>query len=161
QGVQVDVGALAGVIAADTATGRVRLGAGTRLHKLPALLGPFGLALENMGDIDRQTIAGAISTGTHGTGLAFGGIASRVVGATLATADGTLLTVDAGQNPELLPAVRLGLGALGVLVDVTVQCVPAFLLQAVERPEPFDTVLEGVVERMRGADHFEFYWFPH
>ncbi|MBF0671667.1 MAG: FAD-binding protein [Salinibacterium sp.] len=159
EGVQVDVSALSGLIEADAASGRVRLGAGTRLHELPALLDPLGLALENMGDIDRQTIAGAISTGTHGTGIRFGGLASRIVGATLVTAEGEVLSID--ESSELLPAVRVGLGALGVLVDVTVACVPSFLLQAVERPEPLDAVLDEVSERMRGADHFEFYWFPH
>jgi FAD-linked oxidoreductase len=158
-GVQLDVGALRGLIHADPTTGRVRLGAGTPLHALPEILDPLGLALENMGDIDRQTVAGAISTGTHGTGVTFGGIASRVVGATLVTADGEVLTV--GDDDAILPAVQLGLGALGVLVDVTVQCVPSFLLRADERPEGFEPVLESFEERMRASNHFEFYWFPH
>ena len=93
--------------------------------------------MENLGDIDAQSIAGAISTGTHGTGAAVrrdrdpGRRARR-----WSTASGDLLTVERDENAELLPAVALGLGALGVLVDVTLQCVPAFLLQAVERPEP-------------------------
>ena len=90
--------------------------------------------MPNMGDIDRQTIAGAISTGTHGTGLGFGGLATQVVAATLVTATGELLTVERDREPELLPAVRLGLGALGVLVEVTLQLVPRFVLHAVERP---------------------------
>ncbi|MGO8609069.1 FAD-binding protein, partial [Rhizobium johnstonii] len=92
-------------------------------------------------DIDRQSISGAISTGTHGTGSRFGGIATQVVGATLLTADGDLLTVDDDHSPELLAAVALGLGALGILVDVTLRCVPAFTLHAVERPEPLDGVV--------------------
>jgi hypothetical protein len=158
-GVQLDVGALRGLIHADPTTARVRLGAGTPLHALPEILDPLGLALENMGDIDRQTIAGAISTGTHGTGVTFGGIASRVVGATIVTADGEVLTVE--DDDAILPAVQLGLGALGVLVDVTLQCVPSFLLRADERPEGFDPVLESFEERVRASNHFEFYWFPH
>ncbi|QEE62678.1 FAD-binding protein [Salinibacterium sp. dk2585] len=158
-GVQVDVSALSGLYEVDAATARARVGAGTRLHDLAELLAPHGLALENMGDIDRQTVAGAISTGTHGTGIRFGGLAARIVGVTLVTAEGDVLSVD--ESSELLPAVRLGLGALGVLVDVTIQCVPAFLLHAVERPERLEVVLENLVDRMRGADHFEFYWFPH
>jgi len=117
--------------------------------------------MENLGDIDRQTIAGAISTGTHGTGPRFGGISTQVVGATLVTPSGDLLVVDETQNAELLPAVALGLGALGILVDVTLQCVPAFVLHAVEHPEPLAQVLAALDERSGTVDHFEFYWFPH
>lgn len=117
--------------------------------------------MTNLGDIDRQSIAGAISTGTHGTGARFGGIATQVVAATLVTADGELLTVSETENAEMLPAVALGLGALGILVDVTIQCVPAFVLEAVERPEPLDAVVDDLVARADAVDHFEFYWFPH
>jgi FAD-linked oxidoreductase len=159
--VQLDVADLSGVIDADAATGRVTLGAGTPLHRLPRLLEPYGLAMPNMGDIDRQTIAGAISTGTHGTGLAFGGLATQVVAATLVTGTGELLRVSETERPDLLPAVRLGLGALGVLVEVTLQLVPRFVLQAVERNEPFDAVLDGWVDRVREVDHLDVYWFPH
>lgn len=160
-GVQLDLTDLSGVIHADISTGRVALAAGTPLHLLPHLLAPYGLALANMGDIDRQTIAGATSTGTHGTGLAFGGLATQIVGAKLVTGTGELLTVNETERPDLLPAVRLGLGALGVLVELTLQLVPRYVLQAVEQPEPLDDVLDGWTERVHGADHFEFYWFPH
>ncbi|TFC50984.1 MULTISPECIES: D-arabinono-1,4-lactone oxidase [unclassified Cryobacterium] len=159
-GVQLDL-AWGGLIDVDEATARVTIAAGTRLHQLPALLAPYGLALENMGDIDRQTIAGATSTGTHGTGGAFAGLAAQIVAVTLVTGDGSVLRVTETENPELLPAVRLGLGALGILVDLTIQCVPAFLLHAVDAPEPFEAVLDGYLERSTSADHFEFYWFPH
>ncbi|MDQ1608688.1 MAG: L-gulono,4-lactone dehydrogenase [Microbacteriaceae bacterium] len=159
--VQLDLGGLAGVLAVDAATRRVTLGAGTRLHQLPALLRPHGLAMENMGDIDRQTIAGATSTGTHGTGGRFGGLATQIVALTVVTASGELLTVSETENAELLPPARVGLGALGVIVDLTIQCVPAFLLHAVERPEPLESALQTYLERSASEDHFEFYWFPH
>ena len=159
--VLVDLSDLTGLVAVDRERGRVRLRAGTRLHSIPRLLAPHALAMPNLGDIDRQTIAGAISTGTHGTGDRFGGIATQVVAATLVTADGEVLTVDEEDNAELLPAVALGLGALGILVDITLQCVPAFVLHAVERPEPLDAVTEALPRRHAAADHFEFYWFPH
>jgi len=152
---------LSGLVSVDVDRGRVTLLAGTRLHRVPALLAPFGLAMENLGDIDRQSIAGAISTGTHGTGARFGGLAAQVVGATLVTASGDLLTVSEDENPELVPAVALGLGALGILVDVTLQCVPAYVLHAMEQPEPLDDVLTALDDRVAAADHFEFYWFPH
>jgi FAD-linked oxidoreductase len=131
------------------------------LHQIPRLLAPFGLAMPNLGDIDRQSISGAISTGTHGTGAGFGGIATQVTAATLVTADGELLIVDEQQNSELLPAVALGLGALGILVEVTLQCVPAFLLHSVERREGLHEVVQSLDSRVAGSDHFEFYWFPH
>jgi FAD-linked oxidoreductase len=158
-GIQLDMSALDGLRSIDGT--KVTLGAGTVLHDLPALLDPHGLALENMGDIDSQTISGATSTGTHGTGAGFGGLATRITGATLVIGDGNILTVSATENAELLPAVALGLGSLGILVDVTVDCVPAFVLSAVERPESLDKVLDGWEQRVDESDHFEFYWFPH
>lgn len=160
-GVQLDLEDLTGIVAVDPERDRVTLAAGTHLHQLPRLLRPHGLALANMGDIDRQTIAGATSTGTHGTGGAFGGLATQIVGLTLVTGQGELLRIDETENADLLPAARLGLGALGVIVDITLQCVPAYLLQAVERPEPLQPTLETYLDRSAAADHFEFYWFPH
>jgi FAD-linked oxidoreductase len=160
-GVLLDLDGLSGLIAVDAPRRRVTLAAGTRLFALPALLRPYGLALENMGDIDRQSIAGATSTGTHGTGGSFGGLATQIVGATLVTASGELLRVSESENAELLPAVRLGLGALGILVELTLQCVPAFVLHAVERPEPLEAVIDSYLHRSAAEDHFEFYWFPH
>lgn len=160
-GTLLEMTELSGLVGVDRDRQRARLLAGTRLHRIPALLAPYGLAMANLGDIDRQSISGAISTGTHGTGSRFGGIATQVVAATLVTADGELLTVSHDENAELLPAVTLGLGALGILVDVTIQCVPAFVLEAVERPEPLDSVVDDVVSRADAVDHFEFYWFPH
>jgi FAD-linked oxidoreductase len=160
-GVLLDLTDLTGLVSVDRERARVTLRAGTRLHHIPALLAPYGLAMTNLGDIDRQSISGALSTGTHGTGARFGGLATQVTAATLVTADGGLLIVDEEQNGEMLPAVSLGLGALGVLVEVTLQCVPAFVLHAVERPEELAGVLDGLEARVAASDHFEFYWFAH
>lgn len=160
-GILLELDGLSGLVRVDRDRAQVTLLAGTHLHRLPALLEPHGLAMANLGDIDRQTIAGAISTGTHGTGLGFGGIATQVVGVTMVTSDGSLLTANAEEEPELLPALALGLGALGILVEVTLQCVPTFVLHAVERPEPLDDVLPNLLDRAAAVDHFEFYWFPH
>ena len=157
--VQLDLTHLAGLLDADPARDRVTLAAGTRLHSIPDLLGPLGLAMTNLGDIDRQSISGAVSTGTHGTGLGFGGIATQVVGLRLVDGTGTVRTLTEG-DPELAGAV-VGLGALGVVTALTLQCVEAFTLQAVERPEPLEEVLESFVERCAQVDHLEFYWFPH
>ena len=105
--------------------GRVTLGAGTHLHQLPALLAPYGLALRTWATSTAQTIAGATSTGHARHGRGFGGLATQIVGAHLVTGTGELAHASARpSNSELLPAARLGLGALGVIVDVTLQLVP-------------------------------------
>ena len=160
-GVLLELDDMQGLVSVDADRARVTLLAGTRLHRIPRLLAPHGLAMQNLGDIDRQSIAGAISTGTHGTGAGFTGLAGQIVGAVLITADGEFLRVDEQEKPELLPAVALGLGALGVLVEVTLQCVPAFLMQAIDEPAPLEEVLTSLDERVTASDHFEFYWFPH
>ncbi|WP_087130596.1 D-arabinono-1,4-lactone oxidase [Microbacterium esteraromaticum] len=160
-GVLLELDDLQGLVTADAATGRVTFLAGTRLHRIPALLRPYGLAMENLGDIDRQSISGAISTGTHGTGTGFGGIAAQVCGLTMVTASGEFLRIDETHNAELLPGAVIGLGALGIVVEVTVQCVPAFILHAVDEPVPLDEVLADAQGRAAASDHFEFYWFPH
>ncbi len=157
----VTLDALSGLHHVNTATGEVTLGAGTRLRDIPALLAPHGLAMENLGDIDRQTIAGAISTGTHGTGLTFPGLAGQVTGLTLVLANGRVMDVDARTAPELFAAARLGLGAFGILTRIRLRCVPAFLLDADEHAEPIDALLAEFDDRIRTADHLEFYLFPH
>lgn len=157
--VLLDLTRLQGLVRADPFTGQVTLLAGTRLHAVPRLLAPSGLAMPNLGDIDRQSIAGAISTGTHGTGAGHAGLSAQVAGLVLIQPDGGRLTLEDGD--PLLPAAALGLGALGVIAEVTLQCVPAFLLRAVERSESLPDVLAGLAHRVKEADHFEFYWFPH
>ncbi|CAM5719350.1 D-arabinono-1,4-lactone oxidase [Mycolicibacterium aubagnense] len=159
--IQVHLSALAGVLGVDGDRKQVTVGGGTPLWQLTQLLATQGLALENMGDIDRQTISGAISTGTHGTGVTFGGLATQVVGLTLVTGNGELVRIDEEQNSELLPAARVGLGALGIIVEVTLQCVPSFAIHAIERVEPIDQVIASFDERCTHTDHFEFFWFPH
>ena len=160
-GVLLELERLTGLVSVDEKSKRATLLAGTRLYDVPRLLRPYGLAMQNLGDIDRQSLSGAISTGTHGTGAQFGGIATQVVGARLVTGTGELLTVSETENADLLPAVALGLGALGILVEVTLQCVPAFVLHAVEKPEALGEVLADLDDRVAAADHFEMYWFPH
>jgi L-gulonolactone oxidase len=129
------------------------------MSQLNALLAAHELAVPNLGDIDAQTVAGAISTGTHGTGAAHCTLASCVAAVTLVTGTGQIIRVDAGS--ELFPAVRLGLGALGILVDVTLRCVDAFPLLADERPMRLADVLARVDDDIAVNDHVEFYWYPY
>ncbi|AZG45344.1 D-arabinono-1,4-lactone oxidase [Gordonia insulae] len=158
-GVQIDLRAMRGLVSVDDGRARVTVAAGTHLHEIPSLLAPHRLAMANLGDIDRQTIAGATSTGTHGTGAAFGGISTQIVAATIVTGTGEILQL--GENDADLAAVALGLGALGIVTDLTLQCVPAFSIRAEERPSSADDAIDGFLERTATHDHHEFYWFPH
>ena len=142
----------------------VRVGAGIRLRALCRVLAEHGLALENMGDIDVQSIAGAISTGTHGTGATVRGLADQVRGVRLVGATGEVVEADQTRHRELFEVARLGLGSVGVLTAVTLRCVPAFTLTADERPRPLGAVLEALDDEsgpVHANDHFEFYWFPY
>jgi len=159
--VQLCLDRLSGIVRANRETGLVTVLAGTRLHELNVALWHLGLAMTNLGDIDVQSIAGAISTGTHGTGAKLGGIATQVRALQLVLADGSLRDVDASTEPELFGAARVGLGALGVIATVTLQCEPAFALAAAEAPASLDMVLADLDANIDGNDHFEFYWFPH
>ncbi|MEU8758802.1 D-arabinono-1,4-lactone oxidase [Streptomyces sp. NPDC048659] len=160
-GVQLRLDRLATLESVDRTTGLVTVGAGMPLWRLNPLLAEHGLALEILGDIDRQTVSGAISTGTHGSGTGFGGIATQVRALELVLADGTLVTCSAQERPELFAAARVGLGALGILTRVTLQCVPLFALHARDEARPVDETLARVHELADTHDHFEFFWFPH
>lgn len=160
-GTQLLLDGMSGLLSVDREKKLVTLAGGTRLFDIPALLAPYGLAMENLGDIDRQSISGAVSTGTHGTGLRFGGIATQIRALTLVTGTGQVLRCSEQENPEVFAVARVGLGALGIIVAVTLQCVDSFMLHAVELPEPLGEVLAALPERNARSDHFEFYWFPH
>ena len=160
-GAALDLSSWNGIVSADLASGLVTVRSGTTIRELNAALSALGLAMANMGDIDAQTVSGAISTGTHGTGAKLQGIAAQVAGLELVLADGSVVTCSATERPDLFEAARVSLGALGVLSTVTLQCVPAFTLAADERPMPLEEVLGRFGELAAGNDHFEFYWFPY
>ena len=143
------------------AAGLATVRAGTTLHQLNAELAARGWAMTNLGDIDRQTVAGAVSTGTHGTGAAFGGLAGQLRAMELVLADGTVLRCSPTEHPEVFSAARVGLGALGVLSTVTLQTVPAFALRAEEGSARLADLLADLDAVLTSTDHVEFYWFPH
>lgn len=138
----------------------VTVQAGIRLHRLNDELAVRGLALPNLGDIDRQSIAGATSTATHGTGAALGNIATRIVGMEIVTGDGSIVRCDEDENPDVLRVARVSLGALGIVTEITLRCVPAFNLHAVETVEPLTDVVSKFDEVMHSTDHVEFFWMP-
>ncbi len=159
EGVQLSLRRMDAVLDHDPASHRVRVQAGITLHDLNARLQALGLALPNLGDVDPQSLAGAISTGTHGTGGRLHGIAAAVIGLELVSGTGEVVEVDR-QHPWF-GAARVGLGALGIVTEVTLQCVPAFLLHAREEPMALGAVMDGLDELVDANDHMEFYWFPH
>ena len=160
-GAALDLSGWTDVISADVRTGLVTVRSGTTIRALNAALDALGLAMPNLGDINAQTISGAISTGTHGTGARLGGIATQVAALDLVLADGSVVSCSERDRPDLFAAARVGLGALGVISTVTLRCVPAFTLAADERPMPLAEVTGRFAEFAADNDHFEFYWFPY
>jgi L-gulono-1,4-lactone dehydrogenase len=161
EGALVGLEALSGVLDADRGSGLVRVAGGTVLADLNEELAGLGLAMENLGDIDRQTIAGAISTGTHGTGARLGNISAQVEGLELVLGDGSVRHLNAATDSELLRAARIGVGALGAISAVTLRCVPAFDLLRVDAPHPREEVLDSFQERAEEHEHFELFTFPY
>jgi L-gulonolactone oxidase len=152
---------LADVLDVDVAGGLVRVQAGITIRELSRRLETYGLALENLGDIDVQSIAGAISTATHGTGARLRNISAQVAELTLVLADGSTLVCSPERDEEVFRAARVGLGALGVIVEVTLRCVPAFTLHGVDAPAPLAQTLERFETLALENDHFEFFVFPY
>ncbi|MCF3132014.1 D-arabinono-1,4-lactone oxidase [Streptomyces olivochromogenes] len=152
---------LTGIRSIDRDAMTVTVEAGTPLKRLNLALAREGLSLTNMGDIMEQTVSGATSTGTHGTGRESASIAAQIKGLELVTGDGSLLTCSEKENPEVFAAARIGLGALGVITAITFAVEPVFLLTAREEPMPFDRVLAEFDQLWAENEHFEFYWFPH
>ncbi|MEV6792248.1 D-arabinono-1,4-lactone oxidase [Streptomyces sp. NPDC051320] len=160
-GVLIRPGLLTGIRQIDRTAGTVTVESGTPLKRLNLALAREGLSLTNMGDIMDQTVAGATSTGTHGTGRESASIAAQIRGLELVTADGTVLTCSEKENPDVFAAARIGLGALGVITAITFAVEPVFLLTAREEPMGFDRVTAEFDQLVAENEHFEFYWFPH
>ncbi|WP_324785201.1 D-arabinono-1,4-lactone oxidase [Streptomyces sp. H51] len=152
---------LTGIRGIDREAMTVTVEAGTPLKRLNLALAREGLSLTNMGDIMEQTVSGATSTGTHGTGRESASIAAQIKGLELVTADGSVLACSEKENPDVFAAARIGLGALGVVTAITFAVEPVFLLTAREEPMPLDRVLAEFDQHWAENEHFEFYWFPH
>ncbi|MEU3403037.1 D-arabinono-1,4-lactone oxidase [Streptomyces sp. NPDC006670] len=160
-GVLIRPQALSGIRSVDRAAGTVTVAAGTALKDLNRALAAQGLSLTNMGDIMEQTVSGATSTGTHGTGRDSASLAAQIRALELVTADGRLVSCSEKENPEVFAAARLGVGALGVVTSLTFAVEPLFLLTAREEPMRFDRVTAEFEQHVAENEHFEFYWFPH
>lgn len=140
---------------------QVTVQAGIRLNDLNPLLWAEGLSLSNLGTIAEQSVAGAITTGTHGSGIKYGNIATQVVGVSLVCANGEVKQINESENARLLPAVKISLGALGVISKVTLQCEDAFYLKEESYPLRFDEAMDGFEEQLNTVEHFKMWWFAH
>jgi FAD-linked oxidoreductase len=160
-GMMVRLDRLSRVLEVDRKRGLARVEGGIVLRDLSEALWQQGLALENLGDIDVQTISGAISTATHGTGERFRNISSQVEALELVTADGSLVECSPDSDADLWRAARVGLGSLGVIATLTLRCVPAFTIRRHDHPLPLAEALERLDQLAGHNDHFEFYVFPH
>ncbi|HEX6944652.1 MAG TPA: D-arabinono-1,4-lactone oxidase [Casimicrobiaceae bacterium] len=157
-GMLLDLGALDRVVDHDPDSGVVRVQGGVRLHALGPQLAARGLALENQGDIDAQALAGALMTGTHGTGERFRNLSANVVGMRIVDGRGELREL---TDPDELRAARVSLGAVGVVTEIALRCVPLFGLRRVDEPEPLGPTLDRLDELVAGHDHLELFVFPY
>jgi len=160
-GVRVSLDGLAGLVAVDPDSRLVTVQAGMPLQVLNRVLAEHGLALPNLGDIDVQTISGALATGTHGTGARYGCLSTFVEAMELVAASGEVVRCSSVERPDVFAAARVNIGALGVVSELTLRCVEAFTLRADERPAPLSAALDDLDGHLAGNDHFEFYWFPY
>jgi FAD/FMN-containing dehydrogenase len=158
-GVIISLDRLEGLVSADLASREGTLWGGTKLTKGTHYLWEAGLGLANQGDIDVQSVAGAIGTGTHGTGPSYGNIPSRVTGMRLVTATGDIFD-SRDAHPDILRAARVSLGMLGVTSQVTISCLPRYALHERRWQAGIDECMESLAENVASNDHFEFFWYP-
>ncbi len=157
----VQIDRLSGIYSIDREKCQVTVGAGTTLNDLNRMLAAEGLAMANLGDIAYQTVAGAISTSTHGTGKNLTGLAAQIVGMKFINGSGELIECSTTHNADILDVARVSVGALGAITECTIQVVPAFRLRASEAPMRLDALLPQIHDLAAEHDHFEFFWIPH
>lgn len=160
--IQLSLDQLQGLIATSPLAegGLATLWAGTKLHQSGEPLWHSGLSLANMGDIDRQALAGAVSTGTHGTGRQLGSIATQVVGLRMVLASGEVVECSAAQNPDIFKAAQVSLGLLGILTQMTLKCLPAYHLHERTWVASFEECTSQLEQQIASNRHFEFFWSP-
>ncbi len=158
-GLQLTLSNMQGVVGIDYARKRVAVKAGTTINQLGKVLKSNGLSLINQGDIDSQALAGALTTGTHGTGAKLGNMASQIVGMRLVQPDGSILVVDE-TTPDLLEAARVSVGMLGVISEITLQAMDSYNLHERLWRCTFDEMIEQHDELAAKHRHFGFFWCP-
>jgi FAD/FMN-containing dehydrogenase len=159
-GVAVDMHALTGIESIDRDAGTATILGGTLISAIGDELRAAGLSLHNQGDVDVQTVTGAIGTGTHGTGPTLSNLSAMVVALRIVGADGEVVRADASVRPGLFQAARLSLGAFGIVTAVTFQCVPAYNLHERVWFEGPEQSLDLLTVRVEATRHYEFWWYP-
>jgi FAD-linked oxidoreductase len=160
-GTLISLDGLAGVVSADAGALTATVKAGTKIHALGRPLFDLGLGLKNQGDIDRQAIAGAVGTGTHGTGPTLGSLSAEVKGFRLVTASGEVLDCSATSNAEVFEAGRVSMGTLGVMSEITLGVRKAYKLREKNWVMPAAACWRDIAKLKEQSRHFEFFWFPH
>lgn len=160
-GISISLDKYQGLISVDKEQCTATVKAGTKLDALGDILFEQGMAMENLGDIDVQSIAGTISTGTHGTGKAFGTISTQIIAIKFINGKGEVISCSEVVNRDLFKAAQVSLGLLGIITEVTIQCVPAYKLAIVNKKENITDVLASWEERNDSNRNFEFYWMTY
>ncbi|MDP1744242.1 MAG: D-arabinono-1,4-lactone oxidase [Bacteroidota bacterium] len=161
QGTIISLDLLQGLENIDTEKKVATVLAGTKLKSLGELLLSNDLAQKNLGDIDVQSIAGAASTGTHGTGVTLGSVSTQILEITLITAKGEIMVCSENQNKDIFKAAQVSLGTLGIITKIKLQLVPAYKLKYVKGKTSLDECLNNLEKYKNENRNFEFYWFPH
>jgi FAD/FMN-containing dehydrogenase len=159
-GTLISLDNLQGVVAADRAHGEATIWAGAKISQLGEPLLAAGLALENQGDVDYQALAGAIATGTHGTGIHFGSLSACVTRLRLVLAGGDIVTCSASSEPELFKAAQVSLGMLGIVTQITMRLLPAYRLLERTWVAPVAEAMSQLDTLIQHNEHFEFFWLP-
>ena len=159
-GVILDTRPLSGLVSVDAEAMTATFRAGTKIHACGRPLLEHGLGLLNQGDIDQQSVGGAIATGTHGTGVELGSFSSAVTELSVLLVDGSVVTCNPDCEPDLFEAARLSLGAVGVVLEVTLQVREAYRLEEQRWLEPLESVMERIDELVTATRHFEYFWYP-
>jgi FAD-linked oxidoreductase len=157
----VNLDKLSGIRSLDPTQVTATVGAGSRLKDLNHAFWEKGYAFKNLGSIAEQSIAGAISTGTHGSGIKFGALSAGVVGLKLLDGQGNIHSLSKENNPDTFGAFPVSLGTLGILTEVQLEVCPTYYLQEVRKPMDFDEALEALPELIQSCDHFKMWWFPY
>lgn len=157
-GMTISLAEMAGVTDIDRETMQATILGGTKMRHMHVPFRDAGLAMENLPDIDRQAIAGAIATGTHGTGKGFKSLSSQVIGLRMITADGEIVECSADNRPDIFHAAQVSLGALGIVTEVRMQLIPTYRLHEKLWTSTFDETFEALDELIATNRHFEFFW---
>ncbi len=150
-----------GVVSLDTSKYQATVKAGTKLNILSDTLHKAGMGMENLGDIDVQSIAGAISTGTHGTGKDFGTLSTQVIGLRFVNGKGEIVSCSPTENRELFKAAQVSMGVMGIITEITIQCVPKYILEVLSKPDSYREVMASLTERIENNRNYEFFWLPY